>query len=143
MKTTIVLAILLLWGGAVHAQPVIVFENMTKCSTLQWDAVTLDVNGDAEVVKEYRMHVKRDGVDLPYVAIPPEDTTVVCTDVSVAPEAKFEVFLTAVDLAGNESDPSNLLRFIYVIPDVIPLSSPGNFCMIGETQDGSTVVRCQ
>ena len=124
-------------------EPVIVFENMTQCSTFQWDEWT------GEALREFRIKVKRDDVDLPYVAIPPEATTVVCTDVSVAPEAKFEVFITAVDLAGNESDPTcetpqcTLLRFIYVIPDVTSPPPPGNFCMIGETQDGSIVVRCQ
>jgi len=138
MKYMMVIVMVLGFGSVMWAQePVIVFESMTKCSTFEWDAVT------SEPLMEYRMHVKRDDVALPYVAIPPGDTTVVCTDVSVSPEAKFEVFVTAVDLAGNESDPSNILRFVYVIPNIIAPDAPVNFCMIGETQDGLMVVRCQ
>ncbi len=114
-------------------EPVIVFENMVKCSNFKWDEWT------GKALKEFRMHVTRNNVDLPYVAIPPEATTIICTDVSVAPEAVFEVHVTAVGLLGTESDPSNVLHFIYAIPPM----PPGNLCMIGETQDGSTVVRCQ
>lgn len=140
MKTMLLILITLITLTGLSApsfawaqEPVIVFEDMTKCSNFKWDEWT------GKALKELRMYVKKDDIDLPYVAIPPEATTIICTDASVAPEAIFEVYVTAVDLLGTESDPSNVLHFIYAIPPM----RPSNFCMIGETQDGSTVVRCQ
>ena len=140
MKNIVVgisMALLVSCGGqlpftwAQTPEPVIVFENLVQCTNFTWDAVT------SEPLMEYRMYVKKDDVDLPYVAIPPADVTVVCADASVIPEAKFEVYVTAVDLLLNESDPSNVLRFLYVIPP----AAPGNFCMVGQARDGSALNR--
>ncbi len=115
--------------------PVIIFNDITKCPGWQWDEVT------SEPLSGYRLYFKRGGADLPPVDIPPEDITSACINwyvINIARDIPFEVYVTALDLAGIESFPSNIVRFIYISP--VPI--PENFCMTTEAADGSLIARC-
>ena len=117
--------------------PVIAFPNVTKCTEFSWPAST------AVDLAEYRVYVTRDGLAMPYVSVPPTEITIACTALAIVVGSEHEVYVTAVDTSGNESDPSPIFRFLYVIPDTTAPATPEPFCFIGETAGGIEVVRCQ
>lgn len=73
-------------------------------ATLKWDAVTTDISGAPDVIVNYKCYSRQSGTSNPFVLL---GTATGTSFPLPSASARQEYVVTAVDAAGNESDPSN------------------------------------
>ena len=135
-----IMGILVLSSGLAWADGPVVHAN---CQ-FQWDAVTKNADGTPITdLRDYRLYlkqVKTNPYDFskPAVVIPQPTVMSTCQAAGVTKDGQYYAVVTATDLAGNQSLPSNEVAFLR---DTVGPEPPPNLSVFDFTMSGTIQLR--